>query len=69
MPFVLEPHVATALDTPEGIRAIVDEVGSPFVRVNIDPVNLVGDLPTLWAPRPTRSAASRPWRTSPSAAT
>ncbi len=48
VPFVLEPHVATALDTPEGIRALVDEVGSPFVRVNIDPVNLVGDLPTLW---------------------
>ena len=46
--FVLEPHVATTLDTPEGIRAIVDEVDSPFVRVNIDPVNLVGDLPTLW---------------------
>ena len=49
VPFVLEPHVATTLDTPEGIRAILDEVGSPFVRVNIDPVNLVGDLPTLWA--------------------
>ena len=48
VPFVLEPHVATTLDTPEGIRDIVDEVGSPFVRVNIDPVNLVGDLPTLW---------------------
>lgn len=48
LPFVLEPHVATTLDTPEGVRAIVDEVGSPFVRVNIDPVNLVGDLPTLW---------------------
>jgi sugar phosphate isomerase/epimerase len=45
---VLEPHVCTTLESPEVIREIVDAVGSPFVRVNLDPANLVSDLRTLW---------------------
>src|SRR5207244_10974582 len=44
----LEPHVATALDTPERAREVVDAVGSSGVRVNLDPVNFVGDLRMLW---------------------
>src|SRR5207253_8267106 len=44
----LEPHVATALDTPERAREVIDAVGSPGVRVNLDPVNFVGDLRTLF---------------------
>lgn len=45
----LEGHVLTTLDTPERVRDIVQAVGSPAVRVNLDPVNFVGDLPTLYA--------------------
>lgn len=45
----LECHVLTTLDPPEQVRAILDAVGSPWVKVNFDPVNLLGDLPTLWA--------------------
>jgi sugar phosphate isomerase/epimerase len=48
IPFVLEPHVCTTLESPEIVREVVDAVGSPFVRVNVDPANLVGDLRTLW---------------------
>jgi sugar phosphate isomerase/epimerase len=44
----LENHVATTLDTPERVRDVLDAVGSPAVRLNVDPVNFVGDLPTLW---------------------
>ena len=44
----LEPHIATALDTPERAREVIDAVGSPGVRVNLDPVNFVGDLRTLF---------------------
>jgi sugar phosphate isomerase/epimerase len=44
----LECHVLTTLDTPERVREIVDAVASPLVRVNLDPVNFVGDLPTLY---------------------
>lgn len=45
----LECHVLTTLDRPEHIREILDAVDSPWVRANFDPVNLLGDLPTLWA--------------------
>lgn len=48
VPLALEPHVLTALDTPERVREILDEVASPFVRVNLDPVNFVGDLQSLY---------------------
>lgn len=44
----LECHVLTTLDTPEHIRAILDAVGSSWVRANFDPVNLLGDLPSLY---------------------
>ena len=39
----------TTLDTPETIRDIIDAVGSPMVRVNFDPVNLLGDLSAVYA--------------------
>jgi sugar phosphate isomerase/epimerase len=48
----LECHVLTTLDTPAHIRAILQAVGSPWVRANFDPVNLIGDLPTLYANGP-----------------
>ncbi len=45
----LECHILTTLDSPAHIRAILQAVGSPWVRANFDPVNLIGDLPTLYA--------------------
>lgn len=44
----LEPHVLTTLDTPERVRELVDASGSPFVRVNLDPANLVDGLETAY---------------------
>jgi sugar phosphate isomerase/epimerase len=40
----LEPHVLTALHSPERVREIVDAVGSPAVRVNLDAANLVAGI-------------------------
>jgi sugar phosphate isomerase/epimerase len=45
----LECHAMTTLDTPEHITEIIQSVGSPWVRANFDPVNLLGDLPKVWA--------------------
>ncbi len=45
----LECHVQTTLDTPTHIREVLDAVDSPWVRANFDPVNLLGDLPTVFA--------------------
>ncbi len=45
----LECHVATALDTPQHIREVVQAVDSPWVRLNFDPVNLLGDFSKVWA--------------------
>jgi sugar phosphate isomerase/epimerase len=38
----IECHVLTPLDTPEIAREILDEVDSPFVVANFDPVNFLG---------------------------
>ncbi len=45
----LECHHLTTLDTPEHIAQVVEQVGSPMIRVNFDPVNLLGDLPSAFA--------------------
>jgi sugar phosphate isomerase/epimerase len=44
----LECHVLTTLDSPERVREILDAVDSPAVGVNLDPVNFIGDLDTLY---------------------
>lgn len=44
----LEGHVMTTLDSPERVSEIVRAVGSPAVRVNLDPVNFVADLTHLY---------------------
>jgi sugar phosphate isomerase/epimerase len=49
IPLAMECHVMTTLNTPDNIRSIMEEVGSPFVRVNFDPVNLLGDLGAVYA--------------------
>lgn len=48
MPAALECHVTTTLDTPQNVRAVLDDVGSPWLKVNLDPVNFVRDLPTAY---------------------
>jgi sugar phosphate isomerase/epimerase len=56
----LECHVTTALDTPEHIREVIDDVDSPWVRANFDPVNLLGDFKRVWA---NGQAMRDMWRT------
>jgi sugar phosphate isomerase/epimerase len=45
----LECHMITALDTPAHIREIVDAVGSPALKVNFDPVNLLTSIDAVYA--------------------
>ena len=45
----LECHMLTALDTPAHIREIVDAVGSPNLKVNFDPVNLLNSIDAVFA--------------------
>ena len=40
----LECHVASTIESPECARQIVEAVGSPSVKINIDPVNFVGTI-------------------------
>jgi sugar phosphate isomerase/epimerase len=48
VPIALECHVVSTLSSPEAVRRIVERVGSPWVKVNLDPVNFVNDLPTAY---------------------
>ena len=40
----VEGHVTSPLETPERVRAVIEAVGSPALRFNVDPVNFVGTL-------------------------
>jgi sugar phosphate isomerase/epimerase len=40
----IEGHVLSPLDTPEATRAVIEAVGSPALRFNVDPVNYVGTV-------------------------
>jgi len=44
----LEPHVQTTISDPDTIAAIAAAVDHPALRVNFDPVNLVGTLPEVF---------------------
>jgi sugar phosphate isomerase/epimerase len=44
----LECHLITALDTPAHVRDVVDAVGSPGLKVNFDPVNLLGSVDAVF---------------------
>ena len=48
IPIALECHVTSTLDSAERVRRVVERVGSPWIKVNLDPVNFVRDLPTLF---------------------
>ena len=44
----LEPHVMTTIGSVEAISAVIEAVGHPALRVNFDPVNLLGTLPEVF---------------------
>jgi sugar phosphate isomerase/epimerase len=44
----LEPHVMTTIGDLETISTVIDAVGHPVLRVNFDPVNLLGSLPAVF---------------------
>jgi sugar phosphate isomerase/epimerase len=49
---VLETHVTTTLRSAEAIRRVIERTGSQRLKVNLDPCNFVGDLPTAFDPAP-----------------
>lgn len=49
---VLETHVTTTLNSPASIRRVIERTGASNLKVNLDPVNFVGDLPTAFDPAP-----------------
>lgn len=44
IPIALECHVLTTLHSPPVIQRVLDAVGSPWLKINFDLVNFVGDL-------------------------
>lgn len=49
---VLEVHATSTLDTVERVRRVIERTDPARVRVNIDTVNFVRDLPTAYDPTP-----------------
>jgi sugar phosphate isomerase/epimerase len=45
----LECHVLSTIDSPERARAIVAEIDSPLLTINIDPINFIGSVPEYYA--------------------
>ena len=56
IPLALEGHVVSPLDSPQRMRAVLDAVGSPALKVNIDPVNFIGTVPDVYDTRPVLNA-------------
>lgn len=48
VPIALECHVTSTLDSATSVRRVLDRVGSPWIKVSLDPVNFISDFPTLW---------------------
>jgi sugar phosphate isomerase/epimerase len=65
----MEPHVRTTLNTPTNVRSILDEVDSPYVRSNYDPVNFLGSLDDVfgWSACAPRALATLGDRAAPCA--
>jgi sugar phosphate isomerase/epimerase len=49
---VLETHVTTTLNSAHSIRRVIERTGSKRLKINLDPCNFVGDLPTAFNPTP-----------------
>lgn len=52
IPLAVEGHVVSPLYSPPVIREVLDAVDSPLLRVNADPVNLIGTLDAAFDPAP-----------------
>lgn len=48
IPIALECHVVSTLDSPARVQRVLERVGSPWIGVSLDPINFIGDLPTLY---------------------
>ncbi len=48
VPIALEGHVVSTLDSATRIRRILDRVGSPWIKISLDPVNYIAGFPSLW---------------------
>ncbi|MHB8626486.1 MAG: sugar phosphate isomerase/epimerase family protein [Aggregatilineales bacterium] len=48
----LETHITTTLNSAQTIKRVIERAGSKRLKVNIDPCNFVGDLPTAFNPAP-----------------
>jgi sugar phosphate isomerase/epimerase len=48
IPMALECHVTTALYSAAVVREVIERVGSSMVKMNMDPVNFVHDLPMAY---------------------
>lgn len=52
MLLAIEGHVLSMLDTPRAVRNLLDAVGSPVLKFNIDPVNFYGSVRDVHDTRP-----------------
>ncbi|MBI2195119.1 MAG: sugar phosphate isomerase/epimerase [Planctomycetes bacterium] len=48
----IEGHTVSPLPTPERVRSLLERVGSPALRFNVDPVNFVDSLESAYETRP-----------------
>lgn len=49
---VLEAHVTTTLNSPQTIKRVFERTESKHIKLNLDPCNFIGDLPTAFNPAP-----------------
>jgi len=48
VPIALECHVTSVLDSPVRVQRVIERVGTRWVKVNLDAVNFIPDLPTAF---------------------
>jgi sugar phosphate isomerase/epimerase len=48
VPIALECHVTSILDTAARVERVIARTGSPWIKVNLDPINFINDLPTAF---------------------
>lgn len=48
VPIALECHVTTTLSSAQAVRRIVEQTRSPWVKVNMDPVNFIDSLSSAY---------------------
>lgn len=48
IPIALECHVTTTLDSAQSVRRIIERTASPWVKMNMDPINFIPDIRTAY---------------------